>query len=162
MILKNKGLFLETIINNSIKNDDYEKGYLIYKMPINSKLINCEGNIVKSILETNYFCDYIGIYNGFYIEFEAKETEKTYFNLNNIKSNQKNKMYKVIENKGIAFVLIYFHIYNEIFLIDANDLKNFNKTKIEYDFFNNNIKKINFDNGKIDFNYVFNHLISYT
>ncbi|ASP28568.1 Holliday junction-specific endonuclease [Spiroplasma corruscae] len=162
MILKNKGMFLEVLINNSIKKINQDNLAFILKMPIDSNIISYDSNIIKSSLKINNFCDYVGIFNGIYIEFEAKETEKKYFPLQNIKPNQVKKLNKINEHKGISFVLIYFHIFNEIFLMPSIHIKEFKVKKIPYEYFCSNYQKINFENGFIDLISIINHLISYT
>ncbi|AGR41962.1 Holliday junction resolvase RecU [Spiroplasma diminutum] len=161
MILKNKGMYLETLINNSINRLD-ENNALIYKMPISNNILSVENNIITARLNKNYFCDYIGLWNGFYLEFEAKETEMEFFNLRNIKKHQLNKLEKVKNNKGIGFLLIYFHIYEKLFLLNISDLKNIKTQKIPFKYFQDNFLEIDISGIYFDFNILFNHLINYT
>ncbi|WP_338985442.1 Holliday junction resolvase RecU [Spiroplasma endosymbiont of Diplazon laetatorius] len=161
MIIKNKGMYLETIINNSINLLNDQKGF-IYKMPVNNNIISIEDNIVTARLNKNSFCDYIGLWNGLYLEFEAKETEKEFFNLSNIKKHQLEKLELVNKNGGCAFLLVYFHLYDEIYFLHIKDLDKLNNKKIPYDYFKDNFFKVDFSGINFDFNIIFNHLISYT
>ncbi|GAF14403.1 RecU Holliday junction resolvase [Bacillus sp. JCM 19045] len=87
--------------------------------------------------------DYNGVYKGAYIDFEAKETKnKTSFPLKNIHDHQITHMRSVLEQGGICFVLIRFHMTGEVFLIDAAHMiafydeqhlrKSIKKTDIEH------------------------------
>jgi recombination protein U len=49
---------------------------IINKVPVNYDLLEVKNNIISGVIKSNNNCDYIGIYNGQYVEFEAKETEK--------------------------------------------------------------------------------------
>ncbi|ALD66177.1 Holliday junction resolvase RecU [Spiroplasma cantharicola] len=161
MIIKNKGMYLETIINNSISILDENNGF-IYKMPINNNIISINNNIITARLKRNYFCDYIGLWKGIYLEFEAKETEKDYFNLNNLKQQQFEKLTLVNKNNGCAFILVYFHLYEKIFFIHISELSNIKNKKIPYQYFKENFLEINFSGINFNFNDIFNHLINYT
>lgn len=67
--------------------------------------------------------DYSGVYQGYYIDFEAKETQnKTSFPLKNFHDHQINHMESVVKQKGIAFVLLHFTVLSRTFLLKATDL----------------------------------------
>src|SRR5699024_251304 len=86
------------------------------KMNVNYKPLDITNNIITGIIQSNHFCDYIGILSKHYIEFDAKETEKDYFDLANIKKHQDEKL-RIIDNLGgIAFIIVYFHKYDQFFL----------------------------------------------
>ena len=63
------------------------------------------------------------MYKGYYIDFEAKETQnKTSFPLSNIHSHQIDHLRSIEDHGGISFVLIYFKVLDEIYLLESNDL----------------------------------------
>ncbi|WP_339029495.1 Holliday junction resolvase RecU [Spiroplasma endosymbiont of Cantharis nigra] len=161
MILKNKGMYLETIINNSISIIEENSGF-IYKIPINNNIISVKDNIITARLKKNFFCDYIGLWKGAYLEFEAKESEKDYFNLNNLSQKQFEKLRLVNKNYGLAFLIIYFHLYEKIYIIHINQLENIKIKKIPYQYFKDNFLEISFSGISFNFNDIFNHLINYT
>lgn len=145
MVLKNKGMFLESILNHNIERLNMDGKCQIFKMAINSKIISKEADKFLVKLNKNYFCDYIGIYQGRYIEFEAKETELPYFSLANIKKHQLTKI-KLINNLGgIGFFIIYFHLTNDYFCLTMNEIEKFNVIKIPYDWFVENVIRIESD-----------------
>lgn len=74
--------------------------------------------------------DYSGVYQGYYIDFEAKETKnKTSFPLKNFHEHQIDHMESVINQDGIAFVLLHFTVLSRTFLLKATDLIPFYKEK---------------------------------
>lgn len=67
--------------------------------------------------------DFNGVYQGKYIDFEAKETKnKTSFPLSNFHDHQVVHMQKVIEQNGISFVILRFTQTEEIYLLDSRFL----------------------------------------
>lgn len=64
--------------------------------------------------------DFNGICEGKYIDFEAKETQNvTSFPLVNFHEHQIAHMKKIVQHKGIAFVILRFSKTDEIFLLDS-------------------------------------------
>ena len=67
--------------------------------------------------------DYSGVYQGHYIDFEAKETQnKTSFPLKNFHDHQITHMESVVKQNGISFVLLHFTVLSRTFLLKATDL----------------------------------------
>ncbi|GFH39617.1 Holliday junction resolvase RecU [Pseudolactococcus insecticola] len=67
--------------------------------------------------------DYSGVYQGHYLDFEAKETQnKTSFPLKNFHEHQINHMSNVLSQNGLAFVLLHFSALARTFLLKASDL----------------------------------------
>lgn len=76
--------------------------------------------------------DFNGIYNGKYIDFEAKETKnKTSFPLANIHDHQVAHMQSVVEHGGICFLIIRFTQYNQTYFLKAEDLFTFWNRKMD-------------------------------
>lgn len=70
--------------------------------------------------------DYSGVWQGKYIDFEAKETQqKTVFPLKNFHDHQIIHMENVIKQGGIAFVLLHFATLNATYLLPASNLIKF-------------------------------------
>ena len=88
----NRGMALESDIN--LANEYYRIKDIayVYKKPTPIKLVNVDyrlGKIKEAYFETPSTTDYNGIYNGKYVDFEAKETNsKTSFALANIHMHQ--------------------------------------------------------------------------
>ena len=87
--------------------------------------------IKKAFFEMPSTLDYNGIYKGYYIEFDAKETlNKTSFPLSNIHKHQLDHIRRIINHGGICFLIIkmngfiyYFSGYDLISFIDNNTRK---------------------------------------
>ena len=139
----NRGMFLEDLINQA--NEYYlEKNIaIIYKKPTPIQVVKYDYN-TKRITDAFYMSestlDYNGIYNGYYIEFDAKSTNTNNLPLANIASHQLKHLEKIISHKGIAFLIIL--INNEAYLIQGKKVLDFIKSNqrksIPYDYIKNN------------------------
>ena len=121
----NRGLLFEEEINRSNEYYRLQNIAVIYKKPTPIKVVKMQqGSLGTHCITEAYFqapstTDYNGIYKGKYIDFEAKETRnKTSFPLANIHPHQIQHMQQVIEHGGIGFLLVYFKMLNQVFLLD--------------------------------------------
>ena len=129
---KNRGMTLEYEIN--LSNEYYieiKKAY-IYKKPTPIKIVKVDyPSRDKAVIKEAYFTipsttDYNGLYDGKYIDFEAKETaSKTSFTLSNIHPHQIQHLRNIQNNKGIAFLIVRFTSLNRTYLLTAEKLINF-------------------------------------
>ena len=124
---KNRGMFLENIINDSNTYYNNINKSLIYKKPTPIKVLNVtyptnDSHLInKAVYSSISTLDYNGIYREKYIEFDAKECHsKTSFPLENIKSHQIEHIKKVILQKGIVFLIIFMN--NEFYLLPGDKL----------------------------------------
>ena len=134
---KNRGMTLEAELN--ITNEYYRiiNKAFIYKKPTPIKVTKVDyPTRDKTIIREAFFTipsttDYNGLYNGKYIDFEAKETQsKTSFSLANIHSHQIKHIENIYNNGGIAFLIIRFTVLNETYLLTAKAFLDFlTKTK---------------------------------
>lgn len=122
-----RGMNLEDDINQS--NQHYrQKGMAyIYKKPTPIKITKVDFNNNKNkVIKEAFFMepsttDYNGIYQGYYIDFEAKETKnKTSFPLANIHPHQIEHLKHIIEQKGIAFLIVRFTTLNKTFVLEGD------------------------------------------
>lgn len=121
----NRGMDLENDIN--LSNEYYRnKGLaLIHKRPTPINIVKVDyskgAKIVDAYFEKQSTTDYNGVYQGRYIDFEAKNTKsKTSFPLANIEKHQIEHLKAVLAQGGIAFFIIQFQAYNEVYLLDAS------------------------------------------
>lgn len=121
----NRGLDFEAAINAS--NDYYrEKGLcLITKRPTPINVVKVDythgAKITSAFFETQSTTDYNGVYEGHYIDFEAKSTRSnTSFPLANIPPQQIEHLEQVIRHEGIAFFLIRFATLGKTYLLPAS------------------------------------------
>jgi len=125
----NRGMGLESLINESCEYYNEVDRALIYKKPtpigISEASYNSKGRVIKN----GYFkapstLDYNGIYKNKYIEFEAKETSnKTSFPLSNFHEHQIKYIPRVLAHGGICFIIM--KINNIIYLIKGSDFVSF-------------------------------------
>jgi recombination protein U len=137
----NRGMDFEHAIN--ITCDFYRENNLavISKRPTPIKIVKTDYDhlkITEAYFEKQSNTDYNGVYKAHYIDFECKETNsKTSLPFNNIPDHQISHLKKIIYHGGIAFFLIYFCVYDEIYLIDASIIidkyENSGKKSIRYE-----------------------------
>lgn len=122
----NRGMRFEEAINQS--NDYYlnRKVAVIHKKPTPIQIVKVDyPKRSAAVIKEAYFkeastTDYNGVYRGYYLDFEAKETKnKTSFPLKNLHEHQINHMRQCLEHKGICFILLWFSSLNRCFLIDS-------------------------------------------
>lgn len=148
---KNRGMFLENIINETNSYYVSTDKALIFKKPTPIKIINVSYPNNKAVINKAVFdhistLDYNGLYRGKYIEFDAKETKnKISFPLSNIKEHQLNHIENVLRHQGIAFLIIFmcneFYLFKGETLIDF--IKNNSRKSIPFEFIKKNGYKIN-------------------
>lgn len=141
----NRGMNLENDLNST--NEYYlEKNIaIIHKKPTPIKLVKISFDNEKNAkINEAYFqspstTDYNGIYQGAYLDFEAKETKTKNFPLANINKHQIFHLNKIIEHKGIAFLIVRFSKINETYLIKGEDFIEFvnanTRKSIPYSYF---------------------------
>lgn len=137
----NRGMSLEHDINLSneyYKNNDL---CLITKRPTPINVVKVDYSrgaiITNAYFEKQSTTDYNGVYKGRYIDFEAKSTKsKTSFPLSNISLHQIEHLKGVLRHNGIAFFVIEFSAYQEVYFLDASYVINFyesdNRKSIPY------------------------------
>ncbi|QMS85815.1 Holliday junction resolvase RecU [Candidatus Xianfuyuplasma coldseepsis] len=128
----NRGMKFEQIINES---NEYYKEHdiaVIYKKPIPIQIVKVDypsrsgAVITEAYYKVPSTTDYNGIYQGYYIDFEAKETQnKTSFPLSNIHPHQIEHLMQVAKHGGISFILVYWKHSDEIYLLEAKHVHNY-------------------------------------
>lgn len=125
----NRGMSFEDYINQS--NDYYrQRGIaLVYKKPTPVQIVKVDyPRRSAAVIKEAYFVqasttDYNGVYQGHYLDFEAKETKnKTSFPLSNFHEHQLTHLSECLKHGGIAFVLLWFSTLQRCFFLDASHL----------------------------------------
>lgn len=128
----NRGKTLEDELNET--NDYYlQHGFaVIHKKPVPVQIVKVEyPSRSAAVIREAYFrapstTDYNGVWNGKYIDFEAKETEnKTSFPLKNIHEHQIHHMSQVVRQGGTAFMIIRFSTLQRYFILGFEALESF-------------------------------------
>jgi len=121
-----RGSTFESMINMS--NEVYESKNLaiIQKIPTPITPINIDKG--KNAITLGYFdkkstVDYMGVVQGIPVAFDAKETNRKNLPLQNIHFHQMEFMEKFEAQRGVAFFLVSFTLYDEVFFLPFNSLK---------------------------------------
>ena len=133
----NRGMSFENIINETNEYYLVHDIAVIHKKPIPIQIVKVDypsrsGAVIKeAYYKIPSTTDYNGIYKGKYIDFEAKETaNKTSFPLSNIHLHQIKHLESVAKHGGISFLLIYFKLLDQIYLLEAKYIvKYYNRSK---------------------------------
>ncbi|MDN7241078.1 Holliday junction resolvase RecU [Planococcus sp. N028] len=128
----NRGKTLEDELNET--NDYYLQLGLavIHKKPVPVQIVKVEyPSRSAAVIREAYFrtpstTDYNGVWNGKYVDFEAKETEnKTSFPLKNIHEHQIHHMSQVVKQNGMAFLILRFSSLQRYFIMRFESLEIF-------------------------------------
>lgn len=131
-IFGDRGMTLEQEINES--NTYYRKQNLavIYKKPTPIQIVKVDyPKRSRAVIREAYFrqsstTDYNGVYQGYYIDFEAKETRhKQSFPLSNFHEHQVQHLANCLQQQGICFVIIKFVTLQRYFVLPAAVLIDF-------------------------------------
>lgn len=123
------GTSFEDAINES--NLYYQKQGLgvIHKKPTPIQVVKVEypsrnkAKIVEAYYKIPSTTDYNGIYRGHYIDFEAKSCHDKRFSFHHIYEHQIKHLSDVKKHGAIAFLLIEFSLYNQVFLFPIDKLE---------------------------------------
>lgn len=123
-IYSSRGMSLEDRLNQS--NEYYLQRQIaaIHKKPTPVQVVSVDyprrsqARITEAYYRHASTTDYNGVYHGYYLDFEAKETKnKTSFPLSNIPDHQLNHMRQCVVSGGIVFLILSFHYHQEVYLI---------------------------------------------
>lgn len=123
---RHRGMNLEEDLNLSNKYYLANGIANIHKKPTPIQIVKVDypkraaARIVEAYFQTPSTTDYNGIYQGKYLDFEAKETKRMNFPFTNISVHQIEHLKSIIKHQGIAFIIIAFTHLNEVYLIDAS------------------------------------------
>ncbi|CAH1852478.1 Holliday junction resolvase RecU [Convivina intestini] len=124
-----RGMGLEDEINQA--NDYYLENHLavIHKKPTPVTIVGVDypmrsaAKITEAYFQKPSTTDYNGVYQGRYIDFDAKETSnKTSFPLKNLHEHQIRHLANVLSQGGIGFIIIKFTKFNESYIYPASRL----------------------------------------
>ncbi|EFR32124.1 Holliday junction resolvase RecU [Eremococcus coleocola] len=142
-IYGSRGMTLEERLNQSNEYYLSRNIAVIHKKPTPIQVVKVDypkraaARITEAYYRHASTTDYNGIYQGYYVDFEAKETKnKSGFPLSNLPQHQQEHMAACLEAGGLVFVIISFTAYNEIYLLPYQMIKAFqedsNKQSVPY------------------------------
>lgn len=136
VIYGSRGMSLEEQINASNEFYLQRQKAVIHKKPTPIQIVKVDypkrsaAKITEAYFRQASTTDYNGVYQGYYIDFEAKETKnKTSFPLNNLPLHQRQHMENCYLQGGLVFLLIYFSYHGEVYLLPYPNLRDYLKTK---------------------------------
>jgi len=103
---------------------------VIHKKPVPVQIVKVNyparsaAVITEAYFSTPSTTDFNGVWNGHYLDFEAKETKsETSFPLQNIHTHQVEHMKSVINQQGIAFLIVRFSSLDRYFIVSYDILE---------------------------------------
>ncbi|CAK8053727.1 Holliday junction resolvase RecU [Eupransor demetentiae] len=124
-----RGMGLEGEINQA--NEFYLANHLavVHKKPTPVTIVGVDyparsaAKITEAYFQQPSTTDYNGVYQGRYIDFDAKETKnKTSFPMKNFHAHQVKHLADVLSQGGIGFVIVKFTVLDESYLYPASKL----------------------------------------
>ncbi|MFD1419073.1 Holliday junction resolvase RecU [Companilactobacillus keshanensis] len=129
ILFGDRGMTLEEEINESNKYYRSHDLAVIYKKPTPIQIVKVDyPKRSRAVIKEAYFTqasttDYNGIYNGYYVDFEAKETKhKNTFPLKNFHQHQIDHLKACQKQGGICFVIIKYVLLKRYFIMPAQNL----------------------------------------
>lgn len=123
-----RGSTLEDMINHSNEIYREQKLALIQKIPTPITPITIDKgtrHITLAYFDQKSTVDYIGAVQGIPVCFDAKECAVKTFPLQNVHEHQIRFMEAFEEQGGIAFIILYFTVLDEIYYVPFRDLYRF-------------------------------------
>ncbi len=163
----NRGMDLEYLIEQA--NEYYIENDIayIYKKPtpigvVKVSYSNKGKRIQDGFYKTPSTLDFNGIYKGYYVEFDAKETQsKTSFPISNVHEHQIKHIRNIAKHGGLVFLIIamnekYFLLMGNVFL---DFIDNEERKSIPYEFLKDNAYEIKLNLKGLDYLPVLNQVI---
>ncbi|MGK0551484.1 Holliday junction resolvase RecU [Enterococcus faecalis] len=124
-----RGMDFEEAINQSNLYYLSHEIAVIHKKPTPVQIVKVDyPRRSAAVIKEAYFrqastTDYNGVYQGHYIDFEAKETKnKTSFPFKNFHQHQIDHIHHCLKQGGICFVLLWFSSLNRCFFFSGEKL----------------------------------------
>lgn len=131
-IYSSRGMSLEDRINSSNEYYLTRNIAVVHKKPTPIQVVTVDyphrsrARITEAYYRHASTTDYNGVYQGRYIDFEAKETKnKTLFPLANLPDHQIKHMDNCYQQGGIVFLIVSFKAHNEIYLLPYERLADY-------------------------------------
>lgn len=116
----NRGMELEELIEQTNKEYFFQQRALIQKVPTPVKVLNInnKGRITNGFYEKKSTVDFIGVFEGKSLAFDAKETTvETRFDLSNVKEHQFYFLDHWQNNGGVSFLIVNFATLDETYYL---------------------------------------------
>ncbi|GAA2904579.1 Holliday junction resolvase RecU [Enterococcus pseudoavium] len=125
----NRGMRFEDAINQSNEYYLTHDKAVVHKKPTPLQIVKVDyPKRSAAVIKEAYFrqastTDYNGVYHGYYLDFEAKETKnKASFPLKNFHQHQITHMQQCLRQDAVCFVLLWFSSLSRCFFLAAEEL----------------------------------------
>lgn len=125
----NRGMRFEEAINQSNAYYLNRQAAVIHKKPTPVQIVKVDyPRRSAAVIKEAYFreastTDYNGVYRGYYLDFEAKETQnKTSFPFKNFHEHQIQHMENCLTQQGVCFVLLWSSSLQRCFFLTSSNL----------------------------------------
>lgn len=125
----NRGMNFEEAINASNQYYLNHQLAVVHKKPTPIQIVKVDyprrsaATIREAYFKEASTTDYNGVYQGHYLDFEAKETKnKTSFPFKNFHQHQIKHMENCLAQNGLCFVLLWFSSLQRCFFLDSKHL----------------------------------------
>lgn len=147
-----RGRWLENRIAQTNNMYRHRNIALVTKVPTPTAVTRKGGQLVGAKYTEKSIVDFVGIYHtGQFIAFDTKECQQTSFPFKNVKKHQEDYLNDVKRLNGIAFILIFFRNFNELYLIHIDEYmklkESLGRKSIPYQWFRDNKEIIKTQNG---------------
>ncbi len=139
---QNKGMYLESIIDRTINFYNTNDIGWFDKRTVPIKIASINNNHVTGYLKEKSQSDYYGIFESKMYDFEAKQTNDDFFNINNIKKHQILHLIRMKENGAVVFLIVYFNKYDTFFKVEIDQIISSKKKRIKYSSFIENATEL--------------------
>ena len=122
-----RGSMLEDIINRTNESYRIKRLGVIQKIPtpITPVEMNKKRQITLAYFDMKSTVDYIGTVQGIPVCFDAKECATDTFPLQNIHEHQIRFMHDFEEQSGVAFLIVYYTVRDEMYYLPFRDIYSF-------------------------------------
>ncbi len=121
---RNRGMALEKLVDEANRFYLEQDRAVIHKKPTPIQTVHVDyparekAKITEAYYRKPSTTDYNGIYKGFYIDFDVKETNhKTSYALKNVHDHQIEHLRRVKDHGGLAFLIIHIKKEDAFFLL---------------------------------------------
>lgn len=128
-ITSRRGMSLEEDLNKTHAYYLMRNMAVIHKKPTPIQIVNVDypsrnkAKITEAYFRQASTTDFQGVWNGYALDFEAKETKnKTLFPLAALHKHQIEHIQAVHAQKAIAFLIVRFVAFDETYIVFAKDL----------------------------------------
>lgn len=162
-----RGMTLEGNLSQSNETYRAQDIAIVYKKPTPIQVVDVDypkrsaAVIKKAYYRKASTTDYNGIYKGYYIDFEAKETHNTTtFPLSNLQEHQIKHLTDCSNHGGISFVIISFIELHRLFAMEIDCLNTFWKRQYTSDG-KKSISLSEIEENAVELHYQLNPIIPY-